>query len=73
MSYHRRMNIFDQLKTRLNALPNLREVARRTGLPEKTIYRTASGVTRPRIDTVQKIVDAVADIEREGSADKATA
>ncbi len=59
------MNIFDQLKARLNALPNLREVARRTGLPEKTIYRTAAGVTRPRIDTAQRILDAVAEIEAE--------
>lgn len=58
----------DQLRQRLNALPQkLSEVARRAGLPLKTVYRIAHGTNRPRIDTAERVyaaLRAVEDIEK---------
>lgn len=42
---------------------NVAEVARRAGVAEKTIYRLRHGANAPRLDTVQAILRAIADIE----------
>jgi DNA-binding phage protein len=52
-----------QLRDRLNAMPNIREVARRAGLPEKTVYRTANGKTTPTLETAQRIWNAITTLE----------
>lgn len=68
MTHNRGMLTNDQLRQRLNALPQkLSEVARRAGLPTKTVYRIASGANRPRIDTAERVytaLQAVEDIEK---------
>lgn len=54
----------DQLRQRLNALPQkLSEVARRAGLPTKTVYRIARGENRPRLDTAERVVTALQAVE----------
>lgn len=42
---------------------NVADVARRTGLTTKTIYRLRHAAHEPRLDTVQDILRAIADIE----------
>lgn len=59
----------DQLRQRLNELPRklTSEVARRAGLPTKTVDRIARGSNKPRIDTAERVyaaLQAVEDIER---------
>lgn len=47
---------------------NVSEVARRSGVVEKTIYRLRHQKNAPSLDTVQAILRAVAEIEREAHA-----
>lgn len=52
-----------QLRDRLNAMPNIRAVAREANLPEKTVYRTAQGKTKPNLETAQRIWNAITTME----------
>lgn len=52
-----------QLRDRLRAMPNIRAVARQAGIPEKTVYRTASGETTPNLETAQRIWNAITTME----------
>lgn len=52
-----------QLRERLNAMPNIRAVAKEAGLPEKTVYRTATGKTTPTLETAQRIWNAITTME----------
>lgn len=65
MTHNRGMLTNDQLRQRLNALPLklFPEVARRAGLPTKTIHRIARGNNRPRIDTAERVVEALQNLE----------
>lgn len=48
-----------ELRDKLAACPNLRAVARETGLSEKTLYRTANGKTEPSLATAREILAAI--------------
>ena len=52
-----------QLRDRLNAMPNIRAVAREARMPEKTVYRTANGKTEPTLETAQRIWNAITSLE----------
>lgn len=62
-SYNTDMITATQLRERLNAMPNIRAVAREAQLPEKTVYRTANGKTTPTLETAQRIWNAITTME----------
>ena len=53
----------EQLRERLNKVPNLRALARHSGIPEKTVYRTAWGQSVPNLETAQRIWNAITTME----------
>lgn len=60
-----------QLRERLRAQPNVRAVARKAGLPDRTIYRTVHGQTTPTLETAQRIWNAITVMEEEAKATNA--
>lgn len=70
--YNLAMITANQLRERLNAMPNIRAVAKEAGLPEKTVYRTATGKTTPTLETAQRIWNAITTMESR-KAEKAVA
>ena len=57
-----------QLQDRIKSMPSIRAVAREARMPEKTVYRTAHGKTDPKLETVQRILNAIAAIETRQAA-----
>jgi hypothetical protein len=52
-----------ELRERLSKMPNKRAVARMSDIPEKTVYRTASGESEPTLEIACRLVDAMDAIE----------
>lgn len=61
-----------QLRDKLNAMPNVRAVARQAGMSEKTVYRTAWGKSVPNLENAQRIWSAIEALEATTGAELAT-
>ena len=65
MSYDRRMVTKEQIADMLKGL-SATELARRSGVTERTIYRLRSpGGPSPTLDTVQRVIDAATSMRAE--------
>lgn len=78
MSYSRVMFPIQDLQRRLNDCPNVRPLAKQSGLSERTVYRVKKGEKLPTVNTALKLfaaLDALYPVKgkRKAPADKATA
>lgn len=59
MSYYRVMFQIQELQRRLNECPNVRPLAKKSGLSERTVYRVKKGEKLPTLNTAIKLFEAM--------------
>lgn len=62
MSYHRVMFQIQELQRRLNECPNVRPLAKKSGLSERTVYRVKKGEKLPNVSTAIKLFKALEEL-----------
>lgn len=62
MSYHRVMFQIQELQKRLNECPNVRPLAKKSGLSERTVYRVKKGEKLPNLSTAIKLFEALEEL-----------